>query len=846
MKVTLFDFQKDALNDLRKALVKARQGASSDDQHVVAFSAATGSGKTIIMTALFEAILDEPDDQLAWPLDWTPQPDAVILWVSDMPELNEQTKLKIESKSDRVYRVNQLITIDAHFDAPRLDGGRIYFINTQKLAINQPLTNRGDGRQHLIWETLTNTALAIPDRFYVVIDEAHRGMTSGKGAQAAQTLMQRFLLGYPEVGLVKMPLVVGVSATPKRFLDLLAHAEHTITTHTVAVPPEEVRKSGLLKDRILIHHPETATTAEMALLEEAARRWGQMTVAWSSYCNDEKEQTVWPVLVVQVENGTDRLLTKTDLGAALTVIESAIGRRLNEGEVAHAMHDTGDLDVGGRRVRKVEASRIDGDKNIGVVFFKSSLSTGWDCPRAEVMMSFRRAEDHTYIAQLLGRMVRTPLARRIEKDAALNDVHLFLPYFDTSAVESVVASLHNAEDVPPSETGSSRKLVVLKRREGTEAIFMALDEVVTYRVNAARAQNPLRRYMAISRSLTIDEIDEEAWGAAKRQIVEWMGLRIDAIKVAGQFDAAANAINKVGLRTLAVNNGTGVAEPTADYYIDASGVDIDRLFEEAGRAFSHGLQMEYWRAHADRDALEVKVEAIVLACNPSAMATLEAFAELAFDALYDQHKKAISKLKEQRRANYEKLRLATAKPNVVPWHLPVSIDFKREQTDPLWERHLYVENNGQFRADLGSWEASVLKEELAKTEVVGWLRNVDRKPWSLEIPYETGGDVRPMFPDLVVVRKVGDEFAIDILEPHDPSLSDNFEKAVGLAKFADKHGAMFGRIQLIRKQSSACGEHFVRLEINQAATIKKLLLITSNPQLDDLFAKCASGGGTQA
>jgi len=79
MKVTLFDFQKDALGDLRKALVKARQGVSSDDQHVVAFSAATGSGKTIIMTALFEAILDEPDDQLAWPLDWAPQPDAVIL-----------------------------------------------------------------------------------------------------------------------------------------------------------------------------------------------------------------------------------------------------------------------------------------------------------------------------------------------------------------------------------------------------------------------------------------------------------------------------------------------------------------------------------------------------------------------------------------------------------------------------------------------------------------------------------------------------------------------------------------------------------------------------------------------
>ena len=88
MKVTLFDFQKDALNKLREALVSARKAVSPDNQQVIALSAATGSGKTIMMTALFEAILDEPDDQLAWPLDWAPQPDAVILWVSDMPELN--------------------------------------------------------------------------------------------------------------------------------------------------------------------------------------------------------------------------------------------------------------------------------------------------------------------------------------------------------------------------------------------------------------------------------------------------------------------------------------------------------------------------------------------------------------------------------------------------------------------------------------------------------------------------------------------------------------------------------------------------------------------------------------
>lgn len=837
MKVSLFDFQKDALHQLRDKIVAARKCASSNSPQAIAFSAPTGSGKTIVMTALFEAILDEPDDQLEWPLDWQPQPDAVILWVSDMPELNEQTKLKIESKSDRIYRVNQLIPIDANLDAEQLQGGRVYFINTQKLGNDKLLTKVGDGRQYSIWTTLSNTAKACPDRFYVVIDEAHRGMTGGR-ANEAQTLMQRFLLGHAPDGLVKMPLVIGVSATPKRFMDLLEHAPHTV--HKVAIPPDDVRQSGLLKDRILIHHPESATTAEMALLEEAARRWARMTSSWASYCTDEDLPVVWPVLVVQVENASGSAVTKTNLSDALNVIESGIGRRLIEGEVAHAMHDTGDMDVGGRKLRKVDASRIDADKNIGVVFFKTSLSTGWDCPRAEVMMSFRRAEDHTYIAQLLGRMVRTPLARRIERDAALNDVHLFLPYFDTDAVTSVVKSLHNVEEVPPSETGSSRELVVLRRRDGTESLFDELDELVTYRVNAARAQSHLRRFMAMSRSLTLDEIDENAWDAAKRQIIGWMEAQVAAMKAAGQFAEAEQAIKRVGLKTLAVQNGTGATEPESDYHIDAADVDIERLFEEAGRVLSHGLHMNYWQAHADRDALDVKVEVIVLSRHHPAMTALESAAEKAFDTLYDAHKKDVGKLKEQRRGAYEKLRLATAKPNEVPWRLPESIDFRRQPVDPLWDRHLFVENDGQFRADLGTWEAGVLQEELAKVEVVGWLRNVDRKPWSLEIPYETGGDIRPMFPDLVIVRQTGDDFTVDILEPHDPSLGDNFEKAVGLARFAERHGALFGRIQLIRKQTSrAGGDHYARLEINKAATIKRLLPITNNPLLDDLFNELA-------
>ena len=50
------------------------------------------------------------------------------------------------------------------------------------------------------------------------------------------------------------------------------------------------------------------------------------------------------------------------------------------------------------------------------------------------MMSFRSATDYTYIAQLLGRMIRTPLARRIMEDAELNNVSLFLPFYNAETV----------------------------------------------------------------------------------------------------------------------------------------------------------------------------------------------------------------------------------------------------------------------------------------------------------------------------------------------------------------------------------------------------------------------------
>ena len=61
------------------------------------------------------------------------------------------------------------------------------------------------------------------------------------------------------------------------------------------------------------------------------------------------------------------------------------------------------------------------------------------------------ANDQTYIAQLLGRMVRTPLARCIPGNDKLNAVACLLPKFDKETVERVVKALREGGgDTPPT------------------------------------------------------------------------------------------------------------------------------------------------------------------------------------------------------------------------------------------------------------------------------------------------------------------------------------------------------------------------------------------------------------
>ena len=220
MRYTLKDYQDDAVGDVLRNLREAR-----DDWHQkrrpVSFSltATTGAGKTVMAAAVIEALFDGNADY-----DFIRDPGAVVLWFTDDPSLNEQTRSKLIDAADRIA-LSRLLVIENTFNQEKLHPGTVYFLNSQKLGKNSLLVRgtpsedpvqstlenpaKSDSRAFTMWDTVANTIADERLTLYLILDEAHRGMKAPtKSAKEERaTIVQRLVNGAH--GVPPMPIVWG-------------------------------------------------------------------------------------------------------------------------------------------------------------------------------------------------------------------------------------------------------------------------------------------------------------------------------------------------------------------------------------------------------------------------------------------------------------------------------------------------------------------------------------------------------------------------------------------------------------------------------------------------------------
>ncbi len=134
-------------------------------------------------------------------------------------------------------------------------------------------------------------------------------------------------------------------------------------------------------------------------------------------------------------------------GKATAVAESyTCGRwRSHRRAIVHVFGEHADLKFDNATISWSPPEDIQDRSEIRVVLCKTAITTGWDCPRAEVLVSLRVARDADTITQVMGRMVRTPLARRIHTYEDLNAVHCILPKFDQEAVDAIAEKFRTGD-----------------------------------------------------------------------------------------------------------------------------------------------------------------------------------------------------------------------------------------------------------------------------------------------------------------------------------------------------------------------------------------------------------------
>ena len=98
MRYTLKDYQVDAVGAILSNLRKARKYYREDgDRTQFSLSATTGAGKTVMAAAVIEALFFGSDE-----FDIEPDPGAVVVWFSDDPSLNEQSRARLRAASDKL------------------------------------------------------------------------------------------------------------------------------------------------------------------------------------------------------------------------------------------------------------------------------------------------------------------------------------------------------------------------------------------------------------------------------------------------------------------------------------------------------------------------------------------------------------------------------------------------------------------------------------------------------------------------------------------------------------------------------------------------------------------------
>lgn len=394
INLKLKDFQQEAVDFLLES-------TTLQSNRNIAIKSPTGSGKTIILIEYIERYLEV-------------NKDTVFVWISPGKgklEMQSLDKMKKFSPSSNIGTIEDVLISG-------FKESTTYFLNWEKITKSGNLAIKESEKNNLFDQIKSDHKLGM--KFILIIDEEHLNNTF-KASEINNALKPKY--------------EIRVSATPSVGPN----------TNYYAIDEIDVINEGLITRSMNINYQLdvddvlNVDSENKILIKKAEEIRAKIKKAY-----DDIGVDVNPLVLIQFPN------VREDLIHSVENILSKLGYTYGNKMVASWFSIDTDGSAGSSSIGKINTGEVGSDDDITknnasqrFLLFKQAVATGWDCPRAKILVKLRENMSENFEIQTLGRLRRMPEAIHYDNNDILNQSFLFT--FDEKFKEE--ARNYGANDV---------------------------------------------------------------------------------------------------------------------------------------------------------------------------------------------------------------------------------------------------------------------------------------------------------------------------------------------------------------------------------------------------------------
>ena len=383
--IQLKDYQRKAVRELKRKMVDMLN--LPDDRQKLVFKAPTGSGKTVMASALLDELTQElPENgeclytRVAW------------VWIAPN-KLHQQSYRSMRNYFSETRSLRPVMFDECdHLEG--LQQGDVLFLNWESINKDNAVMIRDNEQNRTLFELLRRTRIQSNVPIVVVIDEEH--MFGGRNATKSEKVLKS----------INPKIELRISATP------VTMSFQAVEVRRSEVVAEEMIKKGVeLNPNVRSSNEQTSLTVNQQLLVKALKKRAELAKVYAEY-------GINPLLLIQLPNDTSDTLSndeKTIAEEMKSYLQAMCNISVENGKLAVWLSK--DKSPNLENITKA-------DDITEVLLFKQAIALGWDCPRASVLLIFRELKSMTFTTQTVGRILRMP-EQRFYRDDRLNHGYVY-------------------------------------------------------------------------------------------------------------------------------------------------------------------------------------------------------------------------------------------------------------------------------------------------------------------------------------------------------------------------------------------------------------------------------------